>query len=99
MISKDESAHSTFTELITRKNRSPSPHFKCNGGTHIPLSALKDISNYSPTEVQVSFVSLKNIFLKMTSLNSKHIFLNFIGTCKIEWKTRNDNLTLYNKLK
>ena len=55
MISKDESAHSTFTELITRKNhRSPSPHFKCNGGTHIPLSALKDISNYSPTEVQVS---------------------------------------------
>lgn len=57
MISKDESAHSTFTELITRKNhRSPSPHFKCNGGTHIPLSALKDISNYSPTEVQVSIL-------------------------------------------
>ena len=62
MIAKDESAHSTFTELITRKNRSPSPHFKCNGGTHIPLTALKDISDYSPTEVQVCFISI--YFLK-----------------------------------
>ena len=57
LITKEDS---TLTDLINRKNRTPSPHFSnqsskglCNGSQHLPLSALKDVSNYSPT-IQVN---------------------------------------------